>query len=631
MISDSSDDDTQELLEWLKYRSSEYTKATPPTPSRVYVISSSDSEDYESINILPKSQTPRKDTPVNEMLNKCSISYTSDENPSASDSDNCNNDKENYAKFRSPSREGENSNTNLDKFHGILTSHRSNINIPKSRVTPTGEKNVQETGKIFTSHRVDTLGRTKSPQALPTTRVTPIGTKNIQETGKSSSKSDKYRGIFTPNRVDLLEHTNNTENIPKARVTSTSSKSVQEKKKCSSKIYKNREIFTSHRVDTPGSTKSLQDPSKSRPTPTPKNIQESEKSSSKSEKFPGISTSSSKIRVTPTASAIPLRIERSGSKNQSISSNKNRFNTETPGSTERARNTTPISARITSRAVVLTSQQTRDILKVIRSKRAVFDSPNAWKKTHSSSSSEIEESNISESANGSPENKMKTENRVIIDETDSDSDDKVIQGSKVDLTKPFKTHVSRFLDPTIADDACVDMSEKKKLEIAQWILANSVNSRDDSSISAISASQKNSPNSGNSSLDRLELNYETPNNRDKMRKVTTDERANNFTPKKSKSSVKSRRQTTIDNFIRTSDDGQGKIYTPVSTAVAKEMDNVPPAEIDATQDVGIDDCAAILDKFYGNVWREKADELFTATEPRKKNVLLVEKAVQTET
>lgn len=305
---------------------------------------------------------------------------------------------------------------------------------------------------------------------------------------------------------------------------------------------------------------------------------------------------------------------------------------------------TPISASSTNRAGLLSRKETRTILKTLKSTRLVYDSPTSWKKSsHVSDSSDSDDSEVSSRVTKKKENDENIARRdaVIIAETDSDSDEKDVR----DSARPSKTHVSRFLDPAVSDETA--LSEKKKLEVAHWLLTNSLDSKSDSSISNVSASQKNSPTSGNSSLERLEMNYETPNNRGKLR---TLKKLKGFeTPKNdlrllrtpeigarlivesisSPRTVKSVKQTTIDSFVKPSKDGSRKILG-ANTVIGRRNDPVSSAVKEATETLGLMDCADILDKLYGETWRAKTDELIPSTEPRKPNVPRKDKAVQTE-
>ncbi|XP_043270966.1 dentin sialophosphoprotein isoform X2 [Venturia canescens] len=281
---------------------------------------------------------------------------------------------------------------------------------------------------------------------------------------------------------------------------------------------------------------------------------------------------------------------------------------------------TPISAQ------ALSKRDARKILRIIESKRAIYQSPREFKKVSSSEESDSEDSFQVEKQ----EDFQKGNAAKVISETESESGEKVIRGSKVDLSKPYKTHVTRFLDPSL--DSPDGMSERKKREIAHWLLTNSADTRSETSLSNIPPSDQNSPSSGNSSLERLEMNYETPNNRDKLRKPRTNE-----TPKvKHKSQCDSAkscqndrlgtakpRQIPIDTYFKKNNEGI-KMLTPVSTK-KKTMHNEK-----STDNLEIEDCVDILDNLYGKTWRAKAHEILPTSEPRKKNIPLRDKAVQTE-
>ncbi|KOX70894.1 Acidic repeat-containing protein [Melipona quadrifasciata] len=166
----------------------------------------------------------------------------------------------------------------------------------------------------------------------------------------------------------------------------------------------------------------------------------------------------------------------------------------------------------------------------------------------------------------SPKNNLKANNESMID-----SENDIIRGSQMDLANPYKTHISKFLSTThIEKDrraAYVELSERKRQQISKWLMANSPDSQ---------------------------ITHKTIINESVQRtKNNVFERS---TPKKS--------------------------YTNVSTPMNPIM-NKP-------QNVDIMECVNILDELYGKSWRDKADELFSKSEPRKQVTKTKNRAVQTD-
>lgn len=90
-----------------------------------------------------------------------------------------------------------------------------------------------------------------------------------------------------------------------------------------------------------------------------------------------------------------------------------------------------------------------------------------------------------------------------------------------------KTNNSKIIKETVTEN--ITLSAKKKKEILEWLSTNFDDSNNDDSCSlesAIPESRKSGFSSGNSSLERLELNFETPNNRDKFFKLNSNRKLN---------------------------------------------------------------------------------------------------------
>ncbi|KAK0085510.1 hypothetical protein PV325_004987 [Microctonus aethiopoides] len=294
---------------------------------------------------------------------------------------------------------------------------------------------------------------------------------------------------------------------------------------------------------------------------------------------------------------------------------------------------TPNSGKLTLQTTPLTKKNVRDIAKVIKSTRAVYNSPLTRRQR------EIEENNsdTSEKTKSSPEindNQKKIKHPAWIDETDSDNSE-IIQNDKIfEPVQPVKTHLSRFLNPIHTEENSATLSELKKEEISRWLLTNPLDSRSDTSMSYVPPSEQNSLSSGNSSLDRLELKYETPNNRDKFRNKTCSGSNNKTkiipttTRQIQSANVK---QTTMDRYLRKVKRGDKYMsnYTPVPISKTNNVIS-PSSPTENNSNLEIADCADILDKLYGNVWRDKADDLLPGSELKKTNPKVQNRAIETE-
>ncbi|XP_058791016.1 germ cell nuclear acidic protein-like [Phymastichus coffea] len=145
---------------------------------------------------------------------------------------------------------------------------------------------------------------------------------------------------------------------------------------------------------------------------------------------------------------------------------------------------------------------------------------------------------------------------VIIEESDSE-----LEQSKV----------PEIIKETIAES--ITLSDRKKKEILQWLSTNFDSSRCNSSCStesAIADSRKSGISSGNSSLERLEQNYETPNNRGKLSKLTIDRQKKNLNETKN--------QTKIDEYFPNGKKGQLKIVNEI-TPKSKDSHITPVRKI----------------------------------------------------
>ncbi|XP_044578682.1 uncharacterized protein LOC123261206 isoform X1 [Cotesia glomerata] len=185
-------------------------------------------------------------------------------------------------------------------------------------------------------------------------------------------------------------------------------------------------------------------------------------------------------------------------------------------------------------ATPVNKKATREILKAVKSKRIVYDSPGQWQKNKAPNNynspglmrgrdiinkSELETSNSS--SGSKKEDQSEFQHPAWIDETTSevsDSQENDCDNKEEDCERPAinvtETRVIGYLNPI--ERQSLSPSERKKEDIARWLMSTAFDQRSDTSLSVIGPSQPNSPGSGNSSLERLEQNYQTPNNRAKF-------------------------------------------------------------------------------------------------------------------
>ncbi|XP_076676595.1 uncharacterized protein LOC143373319 isoform X2 [Andrena cerasifolii] len=221
---------------------------------------------------------------------------------------------------------------------------------------------------------------------------------------------------------------------------------------------------------------------------------------------------------------------------------------------------------------------------------------------------------------------LKKSNKIISD-TPEDFESDVIESSQVNVTNPNRNYSNKLLPaPDVKRDLKIpsaELSERKKRQISQWLMANSPDSKSDSSFSIVPASSKGEISSGNSSLERLEMNYETPNNRGKIHHTPMrDKRITNQTC----NTVS--RQITLHEFTQRAENNVLELRTLIGNHTTKTT--VSTAATNAPQKVDVMDCADILDKLYGKSWREKADVLLPRSEPRKQGIPIKSRGIQTE-
>ncbi|XP_015431922.1 PREDICTED: dentin sialophosphoprotein [Dufourea novaeangliae] len=272
----------------------------------------------------------------------------------------------------------------------------------------------------------------------------------------------------------------------------------------------------------------------------------------------------------------------------------------------------------------LTQKDAQNIMKTIKSTRIIYESP---RRENNVIINESIDSGMHPAI--SLKNNLKKTN-IIIDETlNSESD--VISDTQRNSTNLYKNHVNKYFNASHVDKnvdtMCTALSDRKKKQISEWLMTNSPDSKSDTSFSMVPASNKNDISSGNSSLERLEMNYETPNNREKIRQTLANEKR--VINEENNKIIESPaiRQTTILDYTKRSKNNALELRTlnnrTNNNGISTPTTNKP-------QNVDVTDCADILDKLYGKSWREKAGVLFPISEPRKQIVPTKSRAVQTE-
>lgn len=280
--------------------------------------------------------------------------------------------------------------------------------------------------------------------------------------------------------------------------------------------------------------------------------------------------------------------------------------------------------------IKLTKQDTHKILKNIKSTQVVYDSPREKKEINVIIDESTDEDVIHPAISASYNKKIKHNLNDSLDVIDTSLKDDIVN-SQMDLLKPYKTY-SKFLDILKKRDLHESLSEKKKRQIVEW-LTNSPDVLSDSSCSNIPLSIRNSIDSGNSSLERLELNYETPNNRGRINKVQTDKKQIAIVNSDKVINSFVTHQTTIDQYFKNSNNNISKFCTPTKPKSLLKVHTdkkIPSSVVNTPEQTDIMNCVDILDKLYGNSWRDKANALLPTTEPRKTSNQVTNRIIQTE-
>ncbi|OAD61210.1 Acidic repeat-containing protein [Eufriesea mexicana] len=286
---------------------------------------------------------------------------------------------------------------------------------------------------------------------------------------------------------------------------------------------------------------------------------------------------------------------------------------------------------------MLSREDAKNIIKNIQSTKIIYESPKISKINAILPNKEVDYNMIHPAI--SPQNNLEP-NNVVIDETPVDSENDIIQNSQVDLTNPYKTRVSKFLDMENVEKGprtCTELSERKKKQIAQWLMANVFDSQSDDSSGIVTCTNKDDISSGNSSLERLEMVYETPNNRGRIHHEPVSESPYTCQIKVKEPNCYNKplsivsHQTTMNEYIQKKNNNASELHklkkNPTDNNMFPTLTN-PTRNM--PQNVVISDCADILDKLYGKSWRDRADVLFPKSEVRKQKIRIKSRAVQTE-
>ncbi|KAL2727017.1 germ cell nuclear acidic protein [Vespula squamosa] len=213
---------------------------------------------------------------------------------------------------------------------------------------------------------------------------------------------------------------------------------------------------------------------------------------------------------------------------------------------------------------------------------------------------------------------------TIIDETPSNSDIIRSQCTEINIVTSSKIYDQSVEIPI--DNQVKGLSERKKKEIADWLMLSSPRSYSDSSFTNVPASSKNSISSGNSSLERLEMDYETPNNRGKM-KFKTNENDVIVSDANKKTSPMVWKPKTPHKFLHKPDDSVPKSSNILQKKKSDQCKNVDTKQ---SNNLNVMECTDILDKLYGNIWRDKASALLSTPTEKQQIVMRKDRAVQTE-
>lgn len=280
--------------------------------------------------------------------------------------------------------------------------------------------------------------------------------------------------------------------------------------------------------------------------------------------------------------------------------------------------------------IKLTKQDAHKIFKNIKSTQVVYNSPRDKKEINVIIDESTDEDVVHPAISPNYDRRIKYNFDDNLDVIDNSLKDNIVN-SQMDLLKSYKTY-SKFVDVLRKENLHESLSEKKKKQIAEWLMTNSPNSLSESSCSNIPLSIRNSIDSGNSSLERLELDYETPNNRGRINKVQTDKKQTTIVNSDKKINSFLIHQTAIDEHFENSNN-ISKFCTPDRSKSLLRVNTdkkISSSVINTPENMDIMNCADILDKLYGDTWRDKANALLPTTEPRKTSNQVTNRIIQTE-
>ncbi|XP_015171166.1 PREDICTED: uncharacterized protein PF11_0213 [Polistes dominula] len=285
------------------------------------------------------------------------------------------------------------------------------------------------------------------------------------------------------------------------------------------------------------------------------------------------------------------------------------------------------SSKKSKTPVQLTKSNLSKILKNIESTKAVYESPKTPKVSNIIIDETLDEEELHPalSSNDSLIRRFNKPPATIIDETTSDitksnfSETNMVTSSKI---------YEKSINAPIIDNQETYLSEKKKQEISNWLIMSSPHSSNDSSFTNVPASIRNSISSGNSSLERLELNYETPNNRNKIKSKTIK---NNVVASDTNNKISSVLESKQEIAHKCLDKLNEDVRTPSRVQQQnKSTDQCNNIGIKQSHNMDVIQCTDILDKLYGNIWRNNATALLSTPMDKQKDVMKKDRAVQTE-
>jgi len=276
----------------------------------------------------------------------------------------------------------------------------------------------------------------------------------------------------------------------------------------------------------------------------------------------------------------------------------------------------------------LTREDTQKIWRNIRQAKITYDSPRDRKKTNLiiDESTDADEDVIHPAI--SPKNNKKLmhldDNCDVINTSPKD----IIPDSQETSPRSYHIHINHSPNMPEKEQYHKPLSERKKEQIVNWLMTNSPDSQSDSSCSTIPPSTRNSKDFGNSSLERLELNYETPNNRGKITKAQTAEHNEKQTPIANADKIiqPTTCKTVLNRFIQKSINNS-ELKTPDKSTILLKADKGISETVN-TPKMGVKDCTDILDKLYGKSWRNQANAVLS--EPRKTPIQIINRIIQTE-